>query len=65
MTRISKELSSQPHSPQSLVNAVGRVEQLLKTARGVAAEMDRLNIGEIFVANQPSLLCAMTHLSRG
>ena len=64
MTRIPKRLSSQPHSPQSLANSAGRIEQMLETARRVASEMDRLKIGEIVIANQPSLLCAMTDLSR-
>jgi hypothetical protein len=34
------------------------------TTRRVTSEMDRLNIGEIVIARQPSLLCAMTDLSR-
>ncbi len=64
MTRIRKHLSSQTHSRQSLENSVGQIEQLLVTARRVAAEMDRLNIGEIVIANQRSLICAMADLSR-
>ena len=64
MTRIPKQLSSQTHSRHSLENCVGQIEQLLETARRVASEMDRLKIGEIVVANQPSLLCAIKDLSR-
>ncbi len=64
MTRIPKHLSSQPHSPQSIANSVGQIERLLETARRVAFEMDRLKIDELFVAYQPSLLCAVKDLSR-
>ena len=64
MTRIPKDLSSQTHSRQSLENCVGQIEQLLGTARRVASEMDRLQIGEIVIATQPSLLCAITGLAR-
>ena len=39
MTRTRKEDSSQLHSPQSLKNSVTRIEQLLVSARRVAAEM--------------------------
>ncbi len=43
---------------------MGQIEQLLTTARRVAAEMDRLQIGEIVIARQPSLISAIEGLSR-
>ena len=64
MTRIAKHLASQTHSPQSLANSVGQIEHLLESVRHVAAEMERLDIGDILVANQPSFMCALTDLSR-
>ncbi len=64
MTRISKEDSSQLHSPQSLKNSVARVEQLIAPARRVAAEMASLETGPISISNQPSFDCALGDLLR-
>ena len=64
MVRLPKEQSSELHSPQSLANAVSRIEQLLVAARRVAAEMERLKTGDISIANRPSFKCAMGDLSR-
>ena len=54
MVRTPKAESSELHSSQSLENSVSRVEQLLVAARRVAAEMERLKTGPIFIGNQPS-----------
>ncbi|MGA2255783.1 MAG: hypothetical protein ABSG53_14145 [Thermoguttaceae bacterium] len=64
MVRKTKEESSQLHSSQSLENSVSRIEQLLVAARRVAAEMDRLKTGSIWIGTQPSFDCAMGDLSR-
>ena len=64
MTRTRKEDSSQLHSPQSLGNCIGRIEQLLVSARRVASEMERLKTGPILIGNQPSFDCAMGDLAR-
>jgi hypothetical protein len=64
MVRITKEESSELHSPQSLENSIGRIEQLLAAARRIAAEMERLETGSIPIGNQPSLNCAMGDLTR-
>ena len=64
MVRRRKEDSSELHSAQSLENSVARIEQLLVSARRVAAEMDRLKTGPILIGNQPSFDCAMGDLSR-
>jgi hypothetical protein len=64
MTRTKKEDSSQLHSSQSLANSVLRVEQLLASARRIAAEMDRLKTGDLFIGMQPSFHCALSDLSR-
>ena len=64
MVRKSKAESPELHSPQSLENCVSQIEQLLVTARRVAAEMDRLKTGSILIGNQPSFLCALGDLSR-
>ena len=64
MVRKRKEDSSQLHSSQSLENSVLRIEQLLVSARRVAAEMDRLKTGPIVIGLQPSFDCAMEDLSR-
>ncbi len=64
MTRTRKEDSSQLHSPQSLENCIGRIEQLLVSGRRVASEMDRLKTGPILIGNQPSFNCAMGDLAR-
>ncbi len=64
MVRISKEKSSELHSPQSLENSVSRIEQLLVAARRVASEMERLKTGPIVISSQPSFKCALGDLSR-
>ena len=64
MVRRKKEDSSELQNPQSLENAVARIEQLLVPARRVAAEMDRLKMGPIMISNQPSFNCALGDLSR-
>ena len=64
MPRTRKEDSSELHSSQSLENSVLRIEQLLVSARRVAAEMDRLKTGPILIGNQPSFNCALGDLSR-
>jgi len=64
MVRLTKEKSSELHSPQSLENSVSRVEQLLVVARRVAAEMERLKTGSILISNQPSFECALGDLCR-
>ena len=64
MTRLRKEDASQLHSAQSLENSVARIEQLLVSARRVAAEMERLTTGPIMIGNQPSFDCSMGDLSR-
>jgi hypothetical protein len=53
MPRTSKEKSSELHS-----------SQLLVAARRVAAEMERLKTGPIWISNQPSFDCALGDLSR-
>ena len=64
MVRRKKEDSSELHSAQSLQNSVDRVDQLLVSARRVAAEMDRLKTGSILIGNQPSFNCELDDLSR-
>jgi hypothetical protein len=64
MVRTKKEDSSELHSHQSLENSVSRIEQLLVSARRVAAEMERLKTGPISIGNQPSFNCALGDLSR-
>jgi len=64
MVRLKKEVSSQLHSPQSLENSLSRIEQLLSSARRVAAEMERLKTGPILIGNQPSFDCALGDLAR-
>jgi hypothetical protein len=64
MTRIPKKESSLLHSPQSLENSITRVEQLLTSARRVAAEMTRLKIDQISICNQRSFGCSLDDLGR-